>query len=678
MAARKLAMESFVEELKCPVCTDIYCEPDPNNVPKKLPCDHTFCLRCLQTIILRSLNNVLACPVCRKTSLLQDFDVSHFPTAHQVNRLIDIYHKSLEEQGQEVSPPPPATPQHPCCHIHDSQPLDLFCETCQKAVCRDCVILSCAPQKHSHEYLEELARKHSSELGRRVEPLQGLQQQISATLEDIAADDAKIEGQKREEFQKIETTYDLISQKIVEQRNPILLEADHRYKIQSEQNASKVKVLKGALESLTIAVENTESLDIIQTLTKNTRKLSEIKKNLEVLCNRIEGLLCQPKHPRDSTMKLECSPELFDLRRFLFYVGKDFKCCLSEYNLLKSLKLKQPFQIDFQLTELPSEVKIKSKLICQHSNSSISASVTKVSPYTIRLAVTPQARGQHELHILCGNSHICGSPIPVFVYVEPHQLPTLGKPKVIALEAAAAIKCFKDKIIIGNIPSTLNILEYRQQNLAFTQKISCRGINEFAIHNDCLFYSDVLHHRLVKADMNGKLLASTGEKGSQPGQFEFPNGVRINNEQVFVSDSDNGRIQVFDTDLKFVRTIGEKGDGPGQFSQLDDLVFDEDGNIYVVEYLNNRVQVLTSQGDHIRFIGTTSSGNHCLKNPISLAMYNGYIYVNTGKNCISVYTQSGTFVTSFGEGDGIHPECIDIDSNGFIYVTSNRKNVLRY
>ena len=35
-------------------------------------------------------------------------------------------------------------------------------------------------------------------------------------------------------------------------------------------------------------------------------------------------------------------------------------------------------------------------------------------------------------------------------------------------------------------------------------------------------------------------------------------------------------------------------------------------------------------------------------------------------------------MTSFGEKDGLIPECIDIDRDGFIYVTSDRKTVLKY
>lgn len=65
---------------------------------------------------------------------------------------------------------------------------------------------------------------------------------------------------------------------------------------------------------------------------------------------------------------------------------------------------------------------------------------------------------------------------------------------------------------------------------------------------------------------------------------------------MYVCDEDNGRIQVFDTDLNFKQSIGSSGSGTGQLLQPHDIKFDKDGNMYVVEYQNNRVQVVDESG----------------------------------------------------------------------------------
>ena len=117
---------------------------------------------------------------------------------------------------------------------------------------------------------------------------------------------------------------------------------------------------------------------------------------------------------------------------------------------------------------------------------------------------------------------------------------------------------------------------------------------------------------------------------------------------------------------------------PGGFLSPYDLVFDEDDNIYVVENQNNRVQVLTPQGEYIRFIGT--SGTNYLTQPRSACVHNGHIYItNQRRKCISVFTLTGTFVTSIGERDFLYPHCIDIDKDGYIYVTGGRRShMLKY
>ena len=113
-----------------------------------------------------------------------------------------------------------------------------------------------------------------------------------------------------------------------------------------------------------------------------------------------------------------------------------------------------------------------------------------------------------------------------------------------------------------------------------------------------LYYTDTVQDRLVKANLNGTIISSIGMLGDQPGQFNFPNGIRLSKGgEIFMCDSCNDRIQVFDRDLKLLRVIR------ANFSFPADLDFDEAGNIYVVEMRSHHIQVLTPQGQHIRYIG---------------------------------------------------------------------------
>ena len=130
--------------------------------------------------------------------------------------------------------------------------------------------------------------------------------------------------------------------------------------------------------------------------------------------------------------------------------------------------------------------------------------------------------------------------------------------------------------------------------------------------------------------------------------------------------------------MNFLRAIGKKGNGPGEFNTPDDLDFDEDGNLYVTEEQNHRIQVLTPQGAHIRFIGELGHGLGQLQYPISLVIYRRLIYVTDAYNSrISVFGIDGHHVTSFSEGLSL-PEGIAIDEDGFIYVSNDRSALVRF
>jgi sugar lactone lactonase YvrE len=69
-----------------------------------------------------------------------------------------------------------------------------------------------------------------------------------------------------------------------------------------------------------------------------------------------------------------------------------------------------------------------------------------------------------------------------------------------------------------------------------------------------------------------------------------------------VTDQRANRIQVFDLDGRFQFTIGKAGRGDGEFDQPEDLAFDAEGNLWVADGDNHRVQVFTKDGKFLRKI----------------------------------------------------------------------------
>jgi len=71
------------------------------------------------------------------------------------------------------------------------------------------------------------------------------------------------------------------------------------------------------------------------------------------------------------------------------------------------------------------------------------------------------------------------------------------------------------------------------------------------------FISDgYVNSRIAKVDKNGAWIKSWGERGDKPGEFNTPHSIAADREgNIYVADRFNRRIQVFDSDGKFLREI---------------------------------------------------------------------------------------------------------------------------
>ena len=60
-------------------------------------------------------------------------------------------------------------------------------------------------------------------------------------------------------------------------------------------------------------------------------------------------------------------------------------------------------------------------------------------------------------------------------------------------------------------------------------------------------------------------------------------GIEVDSDgNIFILDGGNYRIQKFDKDGNYLQTIGRKGQGPGEFQRPIGLYLDSKGNIYVM------------------------------------------------------------------------------------------------
>src|SRR6266568_3982300 len=90
-----------------------------------------------------------------------------------------------------------------------------------------------------------------------------------------------------------------------------------------------------------------------------------------------------------------------------------------------------------------------------------------------------------------------------------------------------------------------------------------------------------------------------------PGDFGAPQGVAVDADgNVYVTDTLNNRVEIFDADGNFISLFGKHGDGPGYFARPKGIAVDSDGHIWVADEMEDRLQVFNREGKLLTFIGT--------------------------------------------------------------------------
>jgi DNA-binding beta-propeller fold protein YncE len=144
------------------------------------------------------------------------------------------------------------------------------------------------------------------------------------------------------------------------------------------------------------------------------------------------------------------------------------------------------------------------------------------------------------------------------------------------------------------------------------------------------------NQRITKLDVRGRFVSSWGSPGAEPGQFARARALALGPDgNLYVADACNHRIQVFTRDGKLVRCWGTPGVEPGQLSYPYDLAFapGKSPRLYVVEYGNHRVQKFTPEGESLGCWGGPGRKPGYLCSPWALAVDSkGRVHVLDSEN----------------------------------------------
>ncbi len=126
-----------------------------------------------------------------------------------------------------------------------------------------------------------------------------------------------------------------------------------------------------------------------------------------------------------------------------------------------------------------------------------------------------------------------------------------------------------------------------------------------AIAGERLYVVDIRNHQVQVLDKrSGKFLFKFGSAGSAPGELFHPTNISIGPDgDVYIVETSNFRVQRFSAEGKPVRIYGESGSEFGTFSRPKGIAIDRAGRLYVGDAAFENVQIFDVSGKLLLYFG---------------------------------------------------------------------------
>ena len=299
--------------------------------------------------------------------------------------------------------------------------------------------------------------------------------------------------------------------------------------------------------------------------------------------------------------------------------------------------------------------------------------------------------GIEQLGSIKLNSQTLISPTSIF---PPHVKPVVPDYKTKQLPTAYCCKKSSEQKSPGELDCPRNLaIHYKTGNIYITntnnhrvQVFNCNGDYLFMFsekmkspvgicisqNNVCVTQFD--SHCINMYELEGKLIKSVGSEGNREAQFNHPLGLDVSDRtnNIYVCDYDNDRIQILTEELKYHSMLG-----------IDLLRYPRD-----VKVTRDRVLVLTYcdpcmfvfDSDHVLTNRLITRGDGKQTNtPLCFDIDREYniIMSDWSNHCVYVFNQEGEQIHKFGKkgqsiGEFYQPWGIALDNTGHIIVVCGK------
>ncbi|XP_077578510.1 tripartite motif-containing protein 59 [Stigmatopora nigra] len=200
-------MDIREEDLTCSVCYSLFSDP------RVLPCSHTFCLKCLFSLvnttnalyIWRPVYPPLKCPNCRTVVELPTLGVQALPTNVSLRAVIEKYQQNSKLKAR-------------MCPEHPREPLNVYCVQDREVICGLCLTVG-QHQGHTIDHLQSTFDREKLNFPLLLEQLsEDRWAQVSELREELDREKARCESALEQDRLEVDEYFYTVEMTLVKKR----------------------------------------------------------------------------------------------------------------------------------------------------------------------------------------------------------------------------------------------------------------------------------------------------------------------------------------------------------------------------------------------------------------------------------------------------------------------------
>ena len=592
-----------------------------------LPCLHSFCKKCIESLVTQdSSKKMIRCPSCKTATSVPEKGVEAIPQNVRLSYEAEVASYEAKIKGQpptecdECSRVPPQaitafcymcrgflcktchkdhsvlkksvnhkvlkieearnkeiaeelrqyilSPVH--CQEHTDSEVKFYCTSCESLVCIQCTVIQHAG--HKFEELKKFAQKQKDDLSQSAQPMPDAITKLDAAIADGKVMAEKVGTRKISMNDTIRNMFQEL-RKALDEREKVLLAQS------SEIATSKLTSLQISMEEMTSLRDEISSCSAAISEAQSSHTDAQLLSVVTVLHARLQEVM-----NKFSVMALQLRED------DTMTITVKTTALVSDISTFGSIKKRQPRDY----TSLSKPV----------------MTISVSAPYYVAV------HDSGDVFVTsCGGHCVC-----VFDKNGTKKA-TIGSGD-------------------GQFSSPLGI----------------------AISGDVMFVAENGGSRIQKLTITGEPLMKFGTLGTGNGQFHHPWGICLASDgKLCVAEYTNKRVQVFNPDGTFSSSI--RGLGDNVLSTPRAVAIDQSGNLHVADYGSKCIKVFTIDEEYVRQYG---SGQ--LQGPAGVTVdQDGYCLVGDcdGK-CLSIFDPHGKLVHSVPTAGSLYG--VTLDKDGFVYT----------